>query len=209
MRTKEQFRAYVYKKADEKKTYLRKSRAAWIRGTAAFSLLVVIGGVMLYGRGIDQKAFDNNMAPRNSAENEMLTIEMYGLDVANIDDTYEETAACGKTETYSSTTSKKATGTTTFNYSIDLTTDYSEAAADVIAESGKYKNTEKCPIISEEDAIALAKNECTVEYNQISVAYDVEADIWKVVFFKENTVGGCETVYLNGDGTTKLIVYGE
>ena len=59
------------------------------------------------------------------------------------------------------------------------------------------------------DAVARAKVEIQGEYGMTQVFYDETEDMWKVHFFDSDTAGGDVTVYLNGKGVTKLIVYGE
>lgn len=72
-----------------------------------------------------------------------------------------------------------------------------------------FVNTEEYPIHSANDALELAKKECTVPYNCISYWYYEEEDIWYVMFHEENTAGGNQDVYLGSDGITRLIIYGE
>lgn len=60
MRNKEQFKAYVYEKADVARVQNKRIHAAWARGAVAFSLLVVVGGAFLYANG---NSTDNAMAP--------------------------------------------------------------------------------------------------------------------------------------------------
>lgn len=60
MRSKEQFKAYVYEKADAARVRNKRSRAAWARGAVAFSLLIVVGGAFLYVNG---GMTDKAMAP--------------------------------------------------------------------------------------------------------------------------------------------------
>ena len=55
----------------------------------------------------------------------------------------------------------------------------------------------------------VAKNECTIEWDSCTSYLDTAECIWKVVFYNEGTVGGDQTVYLDYDGKTVLIVYGE
>ena len=55
----------------------------------------------------------------------------------------------------------------------------------------------------------VAKNECTIKWDSCTTYLDTAECIWKVVFFTEETVGGDQTVYLDYDGKTVLIVYGE
>ena len=59
------------------------------------------------------------------------------------------------------------------------------------------------------DAVKIANLELTVEYDTISVSYDEEADVWCVDFWKLDVAGGGQSVYVNGNGMTCYIVYGE
>ena len=65
------------------------------------------------------------------------------------------------------------------------------------------------PIESKNSAIERAKNESSLEYDTTKVWYDASADIWRVQFYMSGTVGGDQTVYLDSDGKTVLVVYGE
>lgn len=60
MRSKEEFKAYVYEKADAAHARNKRTHAAWARGAVAFSLLVVVGGAFLYANG---NSTDNAMTP--------------------------------------------------------------------------------------------------------------------------------------------------
>ncbi|MBR0322723.1 MAG: hypothetical protein IIX08_10070 [Bacteroidales bacterium] len=55
----------------------------------------------------------------------------------------------------------------------------------------------------------LAKKECTIEYDTVGVAFDSELKIYRVSFYKEDQLGGNQDVYINQNGTTQLIIYGE
>ena len=72
-----------------------------------------------------------------------------------------------------------------------------------------FHNTEKANINNKEQAIEIAKNEITVEYDSASVAFDENEQMWKVSFSKEGQFGGGQTVYLTKDGKTQLCVWGE
>lgn len=80
--------------------------------------------------------------------------------------------------------------------------------ADGVNTSG-FKNINISDANTQAKAIELAKNEVTVSYNTISVAYDRKQYIWRVTFYKANTAGGGQTVYLGVEGKTKLVVSGE
>ncbi len=77
-----------------------------------------------------------------------------------------------------------------------------------VKESG-FVNTEKCELKTAEQAIKLAKKECTVRYNTIDVAFDSDLKIYRVSFYKENQLGGDQNVYISDEGVTLLIVFGE
>jgi hypothetical protein len=60
-----------------------------------------------------------------------------------------------------------------------------------------------------DDIIELAKRECTIDYNSINLAYDSQNLIIRVSFGTEGNLGNCQDVYIDNNGTTLLIVYGE
>lgn len=81
-----------------------------------------------------------------------------------------------------------------------------------------FLNVDTYPIDDQTMAVERAKNECTIEYNATSEYYDSLTDMWRIDFFTLNrneqgqlvpTTGNCQSVYLNSDGITQLIVYGE
>ncbi len=59
------------------------------------------------------------------------------------------------------------------------------------------------------DAIIRAKFELTIEYDTISVSQDKDSNMWCVSFWTLNLDGNCQDVYINGNGLTCYIVYGE
>ena len=63
--------------------------------------------------------------------------------------------------------------------------------------------------ITFENVAERAKNECTVEYNSVTTYFDTDECVWKVHFCTDGMVGGDQSVYLDCDGKTVLIVYGE
>lgn len=69
-----------------------------------------------------------------------------------------------------------------------------------------FINTEKVELV---DVIERAKAEVTVDYNLAQKFYDKETDMWRVHFGKTKRAGGDENVYLDGNGVTQLIIYGE
>ena len=59
------------------------------------------------------------------------------------------------------------------------------------------------------DAIVRAKFELTIEYDTISVAYDETSDMWRVDFWTLDLDGNSQSVYINGNGLTCYVIYGE
>ena len=72
-----------------------------------------------------------------------------------------------------------------------------------------FQNTSGAVIATPQQVIERAQNECTIEYDTTALAYDNAADIWRVTFYTEGSVGNSQDVYLNGSGLTALIIYGE
>ena len=69
-----------------------------------------------------------------------------------------------------------------------------------------FNNTTKSIISNKYHAIRLAKNEVTVDYNEISVCCDDTCDMWRIHFWKRDWIGGGQLVYLNNQGLTVLVV---
>ncbi|MBR4034271.1 MAG: hypothetical protein IKJ04_05635, partial [Clostridia bacterium] len=65
------------------------------------------------------------------------------------------------------------------------------------------------PVADSNEAAERAKNECTIGYDTVSVLHDGWDDVWSVTFYTRGTLGGGQTVYLDKNGITLLIVYGE
>lgn len=64
--------------------------------------------------------------------------------------------------------------------------------------------------INLDNVVERAKNECTIEWGEVSVYLDTAACIWRVHFSPGGmVVGGDQSVFLDYDGKTVLIVYGE
>lgn len=72
-----------------------------------------------------------------------------------------------------------------------------------------FQNTSEAVITTPQQVIEQARNECTIEYDTTALAYDSVADIWRVTFYTEGSVGNSQEVYLDGAGMTTLIIYGE
>ena len=59
------------------------------------------------------------------------------------------------------------------------------------------------------DVIIRAEFELTIEYDTISVSYDETSNMWRVDFWTLDLDGNSQSVYVNGNGLTCYIVYGE
>ena len=77
-------------------------------------------------------------------------------------------------------------------------------------KSEGFVNTESVPMSSRIwDVKTQALNECTIEYDTVTVNYDEPAKVWEVTYSTANTLGNCQSVYMDENGVTLLIVYGE
>ena len=68
-----------------------------------------------------------------------------------------------------------------------------------------FKNTVSNPISNSNEALALAENECTVEYTQVKIYRDETAGIWKIEYQIMYGYQGYQYVYLNDDGLTVMV----
>lgn len=93
-----------------------------------------------------------------------------------------------------------------FSYESDIER-YADDEAGIVHDG--FKNTSEVQINNAEDAVNRAKNECTIEYDETIISYDDTTDVWSITFGKTNVAGGCQTIYMDGNGVTLLIVYGE
>ena len=71
-----------------------------------------------------------------------------------------------------------------------------------------FVNTTETEITSENVA-EHAGNECNIEYDSVKIYLDTAERVWKVHFYTNGILGGDESVYLDHNGKTVLIVYGE
>lgn len=72
-----------------------------------------------------------------------------------------------------------------------------------------FHNTTPQPVTDPEQAVELAQRECGTSWNTYAVTWDPVAQVWGVCFYTEGTLGGCQTVYLDTEGLTRLVVSGE
>ncbi len=68
-----------------------------------------------------------------------------------------------------------------------------------------FQNGTSSPVETVAEVIALAKNECDVEYTQVRVYRDEGAKMWKVEFQILYGHQGCRFVYLNDEGITQRV----
>ncbi len=72
-----------------------------------------------------------------------------------------------------------------------------------------FTNINEQKISNAEDALERAKNECTIEWDAFQVSFDNKSNVWMISFYTEGMLGGDQTVYLDSNGKTLLIIYGE
>ena len=82
-------------------------------------------------------------------------------------------------------------------------------AGDPSVKIDGFVNTYPAPINHLWAAKAQAINECTIDYDTVDVAYDEAEKVWEVTFSTADTLGNCQSVYMDQDGITLLIAYGE
>ena len=83
-------------------------------------------------------------------------------------------------------------------------------AGDPGVKSEGFVNAESVPMSGRIwDVKTQALNECTIEYDTVIVNYDETAKVWEVAYSTANTMGNCQSVYMDENGVTLLIVYGE
>ena len=77
-------------------------------------------------------------------------------------------------------------------------------------KSDGFVNTESIPMSSRIwDVKTQALKECTIEFDTVTVNYDESTRVWEVTYSTVNTLGNCQRVYIDENGVTLLIVYGE
>lgn len=70
-----------------------------------------------------------------------------------------------------------------------------------------FVNTTAQGNVTLENVVSLAKKECTLEWQNTAVVfYDETADMWKVELGFSQDSNVCQTVYLNSQGITQLVV---
>ena len=111
--------------------------------------------------------------------------------------------ACGSQEAGEDGT---ITDRDTFSYEEDLQL-YGNALS---TRTSGFVNTNLVPVATKHQAAERARRECDTCYPELHVAYDEETGMWRVLFYLgKKVLGGGESIYLDDNGITKLIVYGE
>lgn len=202
MRTNEQFKLYVYEKANEKRISQKHNRAVFVRGLAAFSLLFIISGALVYGNFTNKT--QSEAATSAVYENKENGKGFYNFSKSVLtDDAINESVlvVADGAQLIAQNEANDAFEIQDFSFKNDVADlKYETEAETAIAGTGA---------VSTEEAIEIAKDKCTIDYNMTDVFYDSDDALWKIVFYTQNTAGNCQTVYLNYDGSVRLIVYGE
>ena len=186
MRTKEEFKRYVYARAEKKSGAYKKQKVAFLRGITDFSVLFIVGGVWLYGnRDVSVGNVKNETSPAAFSIEKREVVAEAALIAEN------ESNSVGTTLTYGLA---------------DQNDDGKFGAPKTDFENGKGAEVDH---MSSDKALSIAENECTVAYNCTSISYDYETQLWKVVFYTEGVAGGCQTVFVDDVGDIVSIIYGE
>lgn len=119
---------------------------------------------------------------------------------------FEESKTQESMPTSEEVTEEESVSFNSFSYKADFEI-YTQDTAGVKTDG--FKNISVNPIIEKDEAVVLAKNECSISYDTTQVWFDPEKDIWKVLFMTEGVIGNCQTVYIDSCGITQLVVYGE
>ena len=82
---------------------------------------------------------------------------------------------------------------------------WEEDAANMPARDVDFVNTTVQPVSTVSEVIALAQNECTVDYTKIIVYRDEDAGMWKVEFQMEYGYHGYQYIYLDDEGITQMV----
>ncbi len=72
-----------------------------------------------------------------------------------------------------------------------------------------FVNTTIVSASTDAESTDHAKKECTIEWDTIETYLDTGACMWKHVFYKASDPSKRQTVYINYEGITTLIVYAE
>jgi len=88
-----------------------------------------------------------------------------------------------------------------------------EWSGGITKDPSEFVNITETKIKTKEKAIELAKNEVTIKYELIDVYYDKKKRIWAILFRQDYingyVFGGGQSVFINNNGITQLVTYGE
>lgn len=118
----------------------------------------------------------------------------------------EQNPSDGVSSATSENSSKSSLTVTPFSYAEDRSI-YKNGEPGVKHEG--FVNTSELSSFTVKDVVDRAKKECNIEYDSTNVYFDSELNIWMVDFSTEGFDGGNQSVYINENGKTVLIVYGE
>ncbi|MBR5515723.1 MAG: hypothetical protein IKU52_05930 [Clostridia bacterium] len=94
-----------------------------------------------------------------------------------------------------------------FSYKLDML--YETEGKGVAVSHPQYHSAEVEAIKNERDAIIESHKYVTVKYDQVTVAYDKDADIWRICYNLCDTAGGDQSIYIPSDRSVITSVYGE
>lgn len=183
MRTNEQFKAYVYEKANAARRQNKRMRTAWMRGTVAFSLLVVVAGVFLYS-GVENFVSDSANTEASLAE---ITDVVYEKSLYPYVDSYSK-AADGEAVVDIVLETAAPTELLNDNTNIEITADYSCYAMDekyvaIENEQLQYmiaRSVSEYP--GELTSIDFSKNIALVVYAPVKISG------WEITYGEESVV---------------------
>lgn len=186
MRSKEQFKAYVYEKADAARVRNKKMRAIALRGVAAFSLFVVVGGVLLFTDVANDATMSSEAMPVSEMENGLV----YGVaELQAVLDCAEAVA-----ETNAAAKGSKSTATVQYSSKSEYTGELQDGgvyyattltAADgisyTIAESAEAYKGDLENIDFEKNVALVLENcsgvsNCKIEYTEASIVVTVSME---------------------------------
>ena len=207
MRSKSEFNELVYKKAKDEAVRIKKKRIAAMRGISAVCICLVIGGTVIYSRFSGNDAANEAMVcdgvqengnfmyySLNESAHEGKSAPMSVADVAD-DLILNDGAAEAELQT--------AGGYGVIPFSFE------EELENHLNNNSKYGCARGSEKILAKKAVEIATQKCTVEYDIVKVYFDYEKCVWKIAFYMTGTVGGCQDVYLSGNGDLIISVYGE
>ena len=205
MRSNEQFKALVYAKAEQVRVENKKKRAGIMRGIATFSLIAVIGGAFLFSnykndakKHIYDGAENHSIAGKGYRICDVESSEVGVMPTLADDAIIVESEICN--ESFAEHSEED------FSYKQDVVYYSSNNFEEQVQTD---RGNVAIDITSKDEIIEIAKSLCTVEYNTYKVYFDSDTGVWKINFYTEGVAGGDQSVYLDSNGSIKMIIYGE